>query len=541
MQRRSSRLAAYGLLAASLVGCRVASEETEIIVAFDAADGLRERVARIHVDILDDQAAPRGEADFDLADPAAELPLFALRLIPTGGNADRRWGVVATAFDRDGATLGEQRVEGTYVAGEVREVWVVFDQECEGAACPDGYRCQLGECVERCVEGTVPDGVRRSAPAACADPCDGPVCEGEIIARCDRGARVVERECRLGCADPTACQEVVASNLDEVVGAPSAELGDMVIEDGYTYMLGDGAISDGVRDAGDLSNGIRWRVVEVAGQRYEVFEMRNLLIRPGSTFSLTQGRPFIFLVHGEAIVEGRIQASARAGGAPPSAGDGGGPGGGGAGARAPSGFGGGGGGGFGSSGGAGGDGDVDAPGGAGGGVYGTPELIPLVAGSAGGGGAGGALGGAGGGAVQITARTRIVVRGGGSIEARGGPGEVIEGAAGGGGGSGGAVLLEAPRIELAQSDEARIIAAGRGGARGRDAAGATIEGGRGGDSSAPGGDGESGLEAGGGGGGAGRVRVNNADGDGRTSYEGLVEPTGASVFTVGRVQGGPPR
>lgn len=526
------------------LGCGTEEEHpTQVIAVFDADDALRPRVARVAVEVFDSEGASVGDAELTTTDPGADLPWFGLRLVPRADDASRRFSFVAEAFDDAGDSLGVQTVEGGYVEGEVREIWIVFDDACVDEACPDGFRCQEARCVERCVEPTPPDGVTRSRPFACGDPCSGPVCTGELIAQCEDGALVVERACLLGCADASACQEIVASNLDRVVGAPPPELGDLHVPDRYCYFDTGGEINVNgggqLRAAGDLADGIRFEPVDVDGQPYYVVSLRNLTIDAGGVLALGLDRPFIFLVHGEAMIDGRLQAGPagqRRGGLD----DGMGPGAGTAGTAGMTSLGGGGGASYGSIGGAGGAGDADAPGGLPSTTYGTPELVPLLAGSSGGGGAGGAEGGDSGGAVQVTARTRIVLGPDSDVQARGGRGETVGGAAGGGGGSGGGVLLEAPVVILSPGPDRRVQAAGGAGGAGRDAMGAEVERGQPSSSTNPAEDGRDGAMASGGGGGAGRVRINNANASGLSDYEGEVSPTGASVFTVGEVGRAPP-
>ena len=106
-----------------------------------------------------------------------------------------------------------------------------------------------------------------------------------------------------------------------------------------------------------------------------------------------------------------------------------------------SGAGGGGGGGYGAVGGNGWSGTNP---GAGGGIYGTATLLPIMGGSGGGGGGGsgsyvGTPGGGGGGAIVIASSTSITITG--SITANGGTGYYIYARGDGGGGSGGAIRL----------------------------------------------------------------------------------------------------
>jgi hypothetical protein len=185
-------------------------------------------------------------------------------------------------------------------------------------------------------------------------------------------------------------------------------------------------------------------------------------------------------------------------------------------------------------------------GGAGGTAYGTPELVPLKAGSSG--GKNGNHSGAGGGGVQLVAGTSIEVQAGAYITMAGRGG----GWFGNGAGSGGAILMESETITIAGT----LAANGGGGGGGSSAGGengadgtpnataapggvAGAGGGLGGAGSA--GDDIAGAagqtvagQAGGGGGGAGRIRLNTKSGTATVS--GVISPsTNTACATQGTV------
>jgi hypothetical protein len=152
---------------------------------------------------------------------------------------------------------------------------------------------------------------------------------------------------------------------------------------------------------------------------------------------------------------------------------------------------------------------------AGGGSYGSKELVPLVGGSAGGSGSTG-NGGHGGGAVQIVSGVGIVIGEAGVINMGGGGGGYV-----GGGGSGGAILLEAPSVTVrgvlaANGGSGGDVYAGEDGPASAEPAAVRGVGGLGaaGDAS----DGKEGntaptkLNTAGGGGGGGRIRINTGCG-----------------------------
>jgi hypothetical protein len=194
-------------------------------------------------------------------------------------------------------------------------------------------------------------------------------------------------------------------------------------------------------------------------------------------------------------------------------------------------------------------------------AYGTPELIPLVGGSAGGAGAVGANSAGGGGAIQFVAGTSITLMAGAYISAPGGGGPqggLATTQEASGGGSGGAILLEAPTVTIAGTLAANGGGGGEGaggnasgGANGDDghnadataaaggAAGTGNHGGTGGaGDTASGGNAVSDgtASASGGGGGVGRIRINTSTGS-AVLTGGTATPSAVSTcFTQGTLK-----
>ncbi|MBX3233351.1 MAG: hypothetical protein KIT84_33690 [Labilithrix sp.] len=266
------------------------------------------------------------------------------------------------------------------------------------------------------------------------------------------------------------------------------------------------------------------RVTTPAGD-VAVFSMCRFRVQPAATLEVRGSLPIVIVALDVIDVQGTFSAVG-SGAASIAKSKGGGQGGG----EYLSG-GGGGGGGFCGRGGAGGlFGGTGAPGGS---PYGTPELVPLLIGSAGAAESNGYC--AGGGAIQLTAGRSVTVGAGGRLNVGGDGGYYYSG-----GGSGGAVLLEAPAVSIAGIVAANGGGGGGGGTTNHDgaaggpsdrpapggSAGTDSAGGEG--SGGAGVDGAAGLHRtegtarGGGGGGAGRVRINS-----RTPAEvsGVVSPS----------------
>ncbi len=294
-------------------------------------------------------------------------------------------------------------------------------------------------------------------------------------------------------------------------------------------------------------------VTQSDGSTVQVFFARSWTIEATAVLSVTGKTPAVLVALDTITVLGQIDASAdglnAVGGGFTATDDGtaGGPGQGSPGLNGDSTSYGAGAGGAGFCGAGGAGGQADPTYGGGGGAYGSPELVPLLGGSAG--GKGDLFAGAGGGAIELVAGTSITIGSSGIISAGGGgaaDGDTIHGA--NGGGSGGAILIEAPSVTVAGVLEVNGGAGGGGtgapttapdatadtvaapggapgttGAGGDGSAGATVTGGDGGDGDPYGGT----YAPGGGGGGAGYIRINTMSGV--ASITGTLSPALASA------------
>lgn len=314
------------------------------------------------------------------------------------------------------------------------------------------------------------DAVWIDAPPDAALPCTPStvVCDDAtgVFTSCS-SAGIVELQfiCSLGCASAVErCIEVdpvngLAPSLDQARDLPTSL--NVVFTGASTVNTVTGVVFNGptsINVPSDMVNGIR------------VFMLRSLTVPAGVTLRVLPGGPAVaFAVGGDVLVEGLLDVSADL--------DAWGPGGNGpcAGGQAHGGIGysaaspaaspGGGGAGGAQHGATGGRGGSGAAGGTGG-IAGGVSLVPLHGGCLGGVGTTGinfSDGGGGGGAVQITSRTSITVRGNGIIDASGGGGrgapqaDVVPGS---GGGAGGAILLEAPQVVL---DGSGVVLSTKGG------------------------------------------------------------------------------
>lgn len=287
------------------------------------------------------------------------------------------------------------------------------------------------------------------------------------------------------------------------------------------------------------------------GPEVVAFVGTNLVVESGVNLRFLGKRPVVFLIHGDALIEGLVNLRPISPAFPGAGADStacglGGPG-------AAANREGGGGGGFFDEGGAGGR-TSTANGGA---ANGNAAIEPLRGGCSGGLGWNGVDAGLGGGGLQLSvAGTLRILDGGIATPATGGPGGVA-GAAAGGGGSGGAILLQAFSVIVQNGFlTANGGAGGEGGTNrngttsngdaGADAAFRTTtpatggtngnccggNGGSGGAGTAAPGSGTNGINtssnepAGGGGGGSrGRIRIDTASGGSCTLTQSVISPT----------------
>ncbi len=101
-------------------------------------------LGRVRASVLSVRAfGPDGEAMLDVARFSLdEEPLpRVIRLVPSAGDASRRWAVVAQLEREDGTVANENRLVGGFVQGATRYALLCVEDSCLGAVCsgaPDG-------------------------------------------------------------------------------------------------------------------------------------------------------------------------------------------------------------------------------------------------------------------------------------------------------------------------------------------------------------------------------------------------------------------
>jgi hypothetical protein len=192
---------------------------TEVRVYFDVQGELPAQARSLAIRVHDHEGVMQSPSPFALAD--LTLPAW-LRVTPRGDDATRRYEVIGELLGPDDVPIARQRAISRYVAGELREIRLVFDTSCNDILCDDGLSCFEGACTDACVEPTLPGEVPRSVfvgcsppPAGC-DPAGYPTCAADALLTCVDG---MERRtpCGLGCAlGAPACVEPVTSNVPQI-------------------------------------------------------------------------------------------------------------------------------------------------------------------------------------------------------------------------------------------------------------------------------------------------------------------------------------
>lgn len=148
---------------------------TQVIVVLHAESALLAEAASVHVAVRNDE----GQVVLDRAKSVTrgEGAVAHVPLVPVGDNPARRFTLTATLSNAADAELARVEARSGYVANELRELHVWFDDACRSVACGDGRTCQGGSCVGSCFAGDVA-GTTTRTPSQCRE-CEtcGVTCE----------------------------------------------------------------------------------------------------------------------------------------------------------------------------------------------------------------------------------------------------------------------------------------------------------------------------------------------------------------------------
>jgi alpha-tubulin suppressor-like RCC1 family protein len=163
-------------IAVAATGCRTVPA-TQVIVVVHADEATAAAGSALRVEV----AREDGTIVLSRIDPlvtgAAGL-LARVPLVPTGGDASRRFRIGAALLDASGATVIEVGAALGYVEHERRELHLWLDGECIGRPpCGAGRTCERGICVGECFAAGEPDvDLRSRARCGECEVCSGGAC-----------------------------------------------------------------------------------------------------------------------------------------------------------------------------------------------------------------------------------------------------------------------------------------------------------------------------------------------------------------------------
>ncbi|MAQ14453.1 MAG: hypothetical protein CMN30_06615 [Sandaracinus sp.] len=135
---------------------------TQVVVVLEADEGVEAAARDLRVEVLAEDGR-RTLREVTLGETAAARWPFRVPLVPYEGDAERRVSVVAEVHDDVGTTVGVQRVETRFAAGETRYLTLRFSDACGASHCPAGQTCREGDCATACLVGAATEDGEPSA------------------------------------------------------------------------------------------------------------------------------------------------------------------------------------------------------------------------------------------------------------------------------------------------------------------------------------------------------------------------------------------
>lgn len=157
---RATIAALWLALVCTLLACKPEAEQaTQVLLELDAEPGVRARLAQLRIQISGG-GADEAYADYREASRSdLDAPVFPLQiaLTPRGGDATRRYQLIATATAADGSFVAEARLLGGYVANSARFARLVLEDACADVERCTGtsevpLTCHAGSCADPSVD-----------------------------------------------------------------------------------------------------------------------------------------------------------------------------------------------------------------------------------------------------------------------------------------------------------------------------------------------------------------------------------------------------
>lgn len=146
--------------AALTAGCSK-DPATQVIVILHAEPALLAQAKSVHVKVRDDDGATVLERTKDVV--TGESSLAHVPLVPKGDNPSRRFTLTAALVDAAGSEVAHVEARSGYVANELGQIDLWFDDACSKTPdCGEGRTCQGGTCVGACFTASALSATTRS-------------------------------------------------------------------------------------------------------------------------------------------------------------------------------------------------------------------------------------------------------------------------------------------------------------------------------------------------------------------------------------------
>ncbi len=202
------------LLAGLTSGCSK-STATEVVVILHAEPELLAQSKSVQVTVRDDEGAITLDGPKTIV--PGEASIAHVPLIPKGNNPSRRFALTAKLLDATGTELAHVEARSGYVAGELRELHIWFDDACRGISCEAGRTCQGGTCAGSCF-GAEPVGATTRSNTVCGE-CE--TCQAACVAHSGLPCGCPAEKCSAGTCVPNPDKIVrhVATGQDHTCAA----------------------------------------------------------------------------------------------------------------------------------------------------------------------------------------------------------------------------------------------------------------------------------------------------------------------------------
>lgn len=130
-----------------------ARDPTQVMVVVDAQPGVRARAAKMRIVVRGTTHENTVAYDRTLSASAAEIILpYVLALTPKNGDASRRFEVLVTVTDAEGAFVAQARAVSGYVKHQKLVLFLLLEDSCANISCGELETCAAGRCGSAAVD-----------------------------------------------------------------------------------------------------------------------------------------------------------------------------------------------------------------------------------------------------------------------------------------------------------------------------------------------------------------------------------------------------